>query len=199
MKPGAPRGKEPPGESDQLAERRSDGVCEPGNPGHRGLGGDKDWPSRAANVIAQNWREAAVPGQRLRHPGPSKPRFNRQGKAVPLLSAALTGSRFRPRTLEEPPPSPCPSPAGRPGRQLLGLEPRSRRRLAPNGRAGTRRAASSAPLPAACQPALEQLASAPALQFGAAHPQATYPVPHHPRGLRRSGPLPKRRCLRSGA
>lgn len=169
-------------------------MCEPGNPGHRGPGGDKDGPSGAANVSARNWREAAVPGKQLRHPGPSKSQFNRQGKGVPLLSAALTGSRLRPRTPEEPPPALCPSPAGRPGRQLLGLEPRSRR-LAPNGRAGTHRAASSAPLPAACQ----QLASAPALQSGAAHPQATYPVPHHPRGLRRSGPLPKRRCLRSGA
>lgn len=26
-------------------------------------------------------------------------------------------------------------------------------------------------------------------------PSRHYPVPHHPRGLRRSGPLPKRRCL----
>lgn len=41
---------------------------------------------------------------------------------------------------------PRPGPAGRPGQQLLGLEPRRRRR-APNGRAGSRRAGSRASSP----------------------------------------------------
>lgn len=92
---------------------------------------------------------------------------------------------------------PRPGPAGRPGRQLLGLEPRRRRR-APNGRAGSRSAGSLASSPlgtiAGGSPLGRFRPSAPAT-----HPHATYPVPHHPRGLRCSGLLPKRRCLPSGA
>lgn len=82
----------------------------------------------------------------------------------------------------------CPArdPQGpRPGRQLLGLEPRRRRR-APNGQARSRRADSGARCPR--HGGRSELARPlPHLRPGPRTLMSTYPVPHHPRGLRRSG------------
>lgn len=139
-------------------------------------------PSGETDQLAAETGVCEAPGQRPATSGPRTVRPDqhrsgsaRQPPATPRTDLPPLGRRL-----------PCPGPAGRPGRQLLGLEPRRRRR-APNGQAGSERADSGARSPR--RGGRSELARA------ASHPPPprsrtltpTYPVPHHPRGLRRSG------------
>lgn len=178
----SPRGKKPPGDSDQPPECGGGGGCGPGTKsGHPG-------------------QRPTVPrtrGEQLCR-GPQTPRFKQSAPwgadllpATPQGLRALTSDTWRAaaRPLSGSPRTPGPAAVG------LGTAPPP-----PPGskRPGWHRWGGGAS-PRGRQAACEQPAPVPALQSGAAHPHATYPVPHHPRGLRRSGPLPKRRCLPSGA
>jgi hypothetical protein len=139
-------------------------------------------PSGETDQLAAETGVCEAPGQRPATSGPRTVRPDghrsgsaRQPPATPRTDLPLLGRRL-----------PCPGPAGRPGPQLLGLEPRRRRR-APNGQAPSERADSGARSPR--RGGRSELARA------ASHPPPpwprtltpTYPVPHHPRGLRRSG------------
>lgn len=116
------------------------------------MGAGPGQPSRGGRAGTKSGH----PGQRPTVPrtrgeqlsrGPQTPRFSQRPEAQTFFPPPLRGYGPYPRTPEEPPPAPCPDPQGHLGQQLLGLEPRRRRRRAPNGQAGTDEAA--APLPAA--------------------------------------------------
>lgn len=140
MRPRGPRGQKQPRESDQPAECGGENVCGPRTPGQRGPGRDKDGPSGAAPGSAPKRPEPAGssrPGAATATAGPSTPRLTKSAPARrlspshrPHRAQALTSDTWGAL------PDPCQCPAGRPGRQLLGLEPRRRRRRAPNGREG---------------------------------------------------------------
>lgn len=166
----------------------------PGTLWLRGPGGAKD--SRTIRGSAQQCPEPAGssrPGAATAAPKAPKrrgllARAKAPQEADPLLPVALTGVRPRPRTPGKLPPASSLSGSRRtPVPAAVGLRtaqpPPSPDFKRPGGdpKGGEFRASS-----AACQLALEHLAFFPALQSGAAHPHATYPVPHHPRGLRRS-------------
>lgn len=105
-------------------------------------GREANRPSGETDQLAAETRVCEAPGQRPATSGPRTVRPDRHRSGSPRQPPAS------PRT-HLPPPGrrlPRPGPAGRPGRQLLGLEPRRRRR-APNGQAGSRRENSGARSP----------------------------------------------------
>lgn len=136
VRPRGHKGQEPPRESDPPERSVERKACAGlGHPGKGERAGDKDGPSGAEAGSAPKRREpaeAAVLAQRLRHQGPQTPRCNSspaRRRSPPRRSYWPPG---RPRTPEEALPDRRRRPAG----QLLGLEPRRRRRRAPNGREG---------------------------------------------------------------
>lgn len=124
--------------------------------------------------------------------GPRRRRFPDPGIASRAANLAFPapGTRYgsRPWSPEKRPVHLRP----RPGSPVLGSA--TRRARSPVGPAGTLGAEGPAPLLRARRGS----AGTPSLRSGAARPHTTYPIPHHPRGLRCLGPLPKRRCLRPG-
>lgn len=95
-----------------------------------------------SDQLAAHTEVCEAPGQRPATSGPRTVRPDRHRTSSPRQPPS------RPTT-DLPPPGrrpPGPGPPGRPGPQLLGLEPRRRRR-APNGRAGAGRADSRARCP----------------------------------------------------
>ena len=186
----SPRGKKPPGDSDQPSECGGGGGCGPRTAEQRRPGGDKERASGAAPDGAQNPRGAAVPGS-------SNAAVQSAPWGADVLPATPQGLRALPSDTWRAAARPLSGSPRTPGPAAVGL------RTAPPPPPGSKRPGwhrrGGGASPRGREAACEQLASVPALQSGAAHPHATYPVPHHPRGLRRSGPLPKRRCLPSGA
>lgn len=130
VKPRIPKGKKPPGDSDQPSECGGGGGCGPGQ--RAGI--------RAAPTVPRTREEQLCRGPQTPRPVSSLRR--RPSSCHPSRAAGPNLGHLKSRR-----PAPCPDPQERLGQQLLGLEPRRRRRRAPNGQAGTDEAA--APLPAA--------------------------------------------------